>query len=73
MEQTLTIVCKIQPTPEQTSKIEATLQAFADACNYIHGEVPAKITGKASIQLDVDTWELLCPMMGLNQLRRNNG
>jgi IS605 OrfB family transposase len=50
MEQTLTIVCKIQPTSEQVSKIEATLQAFADACNYIHGEVPAKITGKASIQ-----------------------
>jgi len=32
MKQTLTLVC--QPTAEQIAKIEATLKAFADACNY---------------------------------------
>ena len=33
MEQVLTLVCKLQPTPEQSSKIDALLKAFADACN----------------------------------------
>ncbi|WP_445249091.1 hypothetical protein [Microcoleus sp. OTE_8_concoct_300] len=33
MEQVLTRVCKLQPTPEQASKIDALLKAFADACN----------------------------------------
>jgi len=32
-KQVLTIVCKINPAPEQVAKIEATFQAFADACN----------------------------------------
>jgi hypothetical protein len=50
MEQTLTLACKLQPTPEQVAKIDATLQAFADACNYANEFVPAKITNKATIQ-----------------------
>jgi hypothetical protein len=39
MEQTLTLVCKIQPLHEQVAKIEATLQAFADACYYANQTV----------------------------------
>lgn len=50
MEQVLTIVCKINSTPEQRLKLGATLQAFSDACNYANERVPAKITGKATIQ-----------------------
>lgn len=53
MEQVLTIVCKLQPTPEQGSKLEATLQAFADGCNYANQAVEAKITSKATIQSQV--------------------
>lgn len=49
----LTIVCKINPTPEQVAKIEATLQAFADACNYINQVVEPKITHNVTIQNQV--------------------
>lgn len=50
MEQTLTIVCKLQPTPEQVLKIDETLQGFSDACNYVNHKVDAKLTNKHRIQ-----------------------
>lgn len=53
MEQVLTIVCKLQPTPEQASKIETLLQAFADGCNYANQTVKAGITSKTTIQAQV--------------------
>ncbi|MGB3405042.1 MAG: transposase [Microcoleaceae cyanobacterium] len=53
MEQLLTIVCKIQPTPEQVQKLELTLGAFADACNYINTTVNPKIKNKNRIQAEV--------------------
>lgn len=50
MKQFLTLVCKLQPTPEQVVKIEATLKAFADACNYTNEQVLPQITSKTTIQ-----------------------
>jgi len=50
MEQTLTLVCKLQPTSEQVAKIETTLKAFADACNYANQVVKPAITSKRTIQ-----------------------
>ena len=50
MEQVLTLVCKLQPTPEQSSKIEALLKAFADACNRANQTVKVGITSKTTIQ-----------------------
>ena len=50
MKQVLTLVCKLQPTPEQVIKIEATLKAFADACNYTNERVKPQITSKTTIQ-----------------------
>jgi IS605 OrfB family transposase len=50
MEQTLTIVVKLQPISEQSLKIEETLQAFGDACNWVNGKVDPKITNKNTIQ-----------------------
>jgi IS605 OrfB family transposase len=47
---TLTLVCKLQPTPEQVVKIEATLKAFAHACNYTNEQVLPQITSKITIQ-----------------------
>jgi hypothetical protein len=35
MEQVLTLVCKIQPSDDEHTHLEETLQAFADACTYI--------------------------------------
>lgn len=46
----LTIVCKLNPSLEQASKIDATLKAFADACNYINEVVALKITNNVRIQ-----------------------
>ncbi|MEH1958512.1 MAG: transposase [Nostoc sp.] len=50
MEQVLTLVCKLNPTSEQVVKIEATLSAFADACNYANQQVKPQITSKTTIQ-----------------------
>lgn len=50
MEQTLTIVCKLQPTPEQAIKADDLLKAFADACNYVNEQVKPGITSKTTIQ-----------------------
>jgi putative transposase len=50
MEQTLTIVVKLQPTPEQSLKIEETLHGFAEACNYVNSKVDVRITNKNTIQ-----------------------
>ncbi|MBV9387744.1 MAG: transposase [Chroococcidiopsidaceae cyanobacterium CP_BM_ER_R8_30] len=50
MKQTLTLVCKLQPLPEQAAKIEATLKAFADACNYANQVVKPSILSKRTIQ-----------------------
>ncbi|WP_292781687.1 hypothetical protein [Nostoc sp. NMS9] len=50
MEQVLTLVCKLKPTPEQVVKIEARLKAFADACNHANQQVKPQITSKTSIK-----------------------
>lgn len=50
MKQVLTLVCQLNPTSEQVVKIEATLQVFADACNYVSEQVKPKITSKITIQ-----------------------
>ena len=50
MKQVLTIVVKLQPTPEQVAKLEATLQAFAASCNYVNEHTDPKLTNKIAIQ-----------------------
>lgn len=35
MDSIRTISCKLQVDPHQAERIEATLQAFADACNFV--------------------------------------
>ena len=50
MEQVLTLVCKIQPTDEETQHLDATLQAFADACTYIHTTIPERIVNVMRMQ-----------------------
>src|SRR5438552_18843793 len=35
METTCTVVCRLDPTPEQALEIEATLKAFVEACDFI--------------------------------------
>ena len=50
MEQILTIVCKLSPTPEHVAQIEATLKAFADGCNYANEVVKPQTTSSVTIQ-----------------------
>ncbi|MEQ8754293.1 MAG: transposase, partial [Coleofasciculus sp. G1-WW12-02] len=50
MNQVFTIVVKLQPSPEQIAFLEATLQAFADACNYVNAHTDPKLTNKIAIQ-----------------------
>src|SRR4051794_28841505 len=51
METTRTVVCKLAPTPEQTSEIDATLKAFAAACDFA-AETARRIgsTNKVKVQ-----------------------
>lgn len=50
MEQVLTLVCKLNPTPKQVEEIELVLKAFADACNYANEQVKSQVTSKTTIQ-----------------------
>jgi IS605 OrfB family transposase len=51
MKMTRTVVCKLAPTPEQIRDIDATLEAFAEACN-LAAETARKIdsTNKRTVQ-----------------------
>lgn len=50
MEQVLTLVCQLQPTLEQSAKIDALLASFADGCNYTNETVKPSVTSKTTIQ-----------------------
>lgn len=52
-QQVLTIVCKLNLTPEHSDKLEATLEAFAKACHFANQTVNPKITNKNRIQGEV--------------------
>jgi putative transposase len=57
MEQVLTLICKLQPTPSQSEKLEVVLHAFTAACNYTNELVKPQITSKTTIQNIVyDDW-----------------
>jgi hypothetical protein len=40
VEAVRTVVCKLAPTPEQRAEIEATLVAFAQACDFAAQTAP---------------------------------
>ena len=50
MEQSLTLVVKLNVEPEQSSQLEETSQAFADACTWINENVNHRLTNRNSIQ-----------------------
>ncbi len=50
MKQVLTLVCKLNPSKKVAQKIESTLEAFANACNYANQNVKPTITSKTTIQ-----------------------
>jgi putative transposase len=50
VNQTLTISCKLQVTPEVAPKIDATLRRFAEACEWINANTPGSLTNKTGMQ-----------------------
>jgi uncharacterized lipoprotein NlpE involved in copper resistance len=50
VDRILTVSCKLEVTPEQAQKIDATLQASADACHYVNRETPAKLSNQIALQ-----------------------
>jgi IS605 OrfB family transposase len=50
MEQTLTLVVKLNVESEQASQLEETAQVFADACSWINENINHRLTNRNSIQ-----------------------
>jgi len=50
VKQILTLVVRIEPTPEQQRLLNDTAVAFASACNWINGNINSNLTNRNSIQ-----------------------
>jgi len=77
MKQVLTVSCKLNATPEQAVKVDATLQAFRDACEYVNQEVPEKLTNELAMQSlvyrDVRAQFGLSSQLAIHAVRRVSG
>lgn len=52
IQQVLTVICKLGVEEGLTQEIDATLQGFADCCNWINSTVDPKATGRLGIHID---------------------
>ena len=50
MEQVLTVACKLQVPSEMKPQLDATLEAFANACTFVNDELPNNITNSTRMQ-----------------------
>lgn len=50
MKQVTTVACKLKVPVKFVAEIEATLQAFADACDWVNKNTPPELTNKAKMQ-----------------------
>jgi IS605 OrfB family transposase len=77
MKQVLTVSCKLQATPEQSAKVDATLQAFAAACEYVNQSVPPNLTNELAMQSlvyhDVRARFGLSAQLAIHAIRRVSG
>ena len=77
MKQVLTVSCKLQVTPEQSAKIDGTLQAFADACGYVNETVQPNLMNELAIQSlvyhDVRARFGLSAQLAIHAIRRVSG
>lgn len=77
MKQVLTVSCKLQVTAEQVAKIETTLKAFADACEYVNRVVPPNLTNELAMQSlvyqDVRAKFSLSSQLAIHAVRRVSG
>lgn len=77
MKQVLTVSCKLQVSPEQSIKIDATLQAFAAACEYVNQTVPPTLMNELAMQslvyYDVRARFGLSAQLAIHAIRRVSG
>lgn len=77
VKQVLTVSCKIEVSPEQSAKIDATLQAFCDACGYVNKTIEPKLTNELAIQSliyhDVRARFGLSSQLAIHAIRRVSG
>ncbi|MHC5822034.1 MAG: RNA-guided endonuclease InsQ/TnpB family protein [Nostoc sp.] len=77
MKQVLTVSCQIQVIPEQVAKIDATLQAFADACEYVNKTAPPTLVNELAMQSlvyhDVRALFGLSSQLAIHAVRRVSG
>jgi putative transposase len=77
MKQVLTVSCKLQVTPEQSAKIDGTLQAFAAACEYVNQSVQPTLMNELAIQSlvyhDVRARFGLSAQLAIHAIRRVSG
>lgn len=62
-EQVITVSCKLEVSPEVAQEVDATLEAFANCCNWINRTTEPKITGRLAIHKEV--YYLARQMFGL--------
>jgi len=77
MKQVLTVSCKLNVTPQQLPKIEETLLAFADACEYVNKTIDEKLTNEVAMQSlcyhDVRARFGLSAQLAIHAIRRVSG
>jgi putative transposase len=77
MKQVLTVSCKLQVAPEQSIKIDETLRAFADACEYVNQTVQPTLMNELAMQSlvdrDVRTKFGLSAQLAIHAIRRVSG
>jgi putative transposase len=65
METIRTVVCKLDPTTEQRAEIEATLSAFAGACNFA-AEVARRIGSTNKVKVQREAYREIRERFGLS-------
>lgn len=50
MKQITTISCKLKVAPELAKEIDATMESFANACQYVHDNSDKKLTNRVAMQ-----------------------
>lgn len=65
METTRTVVCKLAPTPGQVSDIEATMKAFASACDFA-ADTARRIGSTNKVKVQHEAYRVIRERFGLS-------
>lgn len=65
METVRTVICKLAPTPDQVVEIDATLRAFASACDFA-ADAARKIGSTNKVKVQADAYRAIRETFGLS-------